>query len=235
MKLSDFVPGDRIRVVPESTAFDLPVWTIRETGVVLSLGTKRVKVQLDGSSKAIYAVDPKDLQRLDPVARPKPVQPQGELTSLDWELIRQTLERADRLKDAPHDRLRELAAKVDNIRPCSQIYCPNPADPYASGAAERGLCRSCILENKLASLLPEEFDGDEGQDAILERAVEEMAKLWEAAKKLREQCEREETSVYHGNWYLWTKEIRGIMGWTETDEDGHPVAYYFTLAGDKDE
>jgi len=152
--------------------------------------------------------------------------PASRLTADDWNLITEVLDAA-RPDDHPGQeaRIRELAAAV--LRPATRQLCvscdENPRDKWM----DNGMCAMCNLSNTLAMQMPDDFDGDESQESILERGITEMAKVWENAKKLREQCEREEASVTRTKWYLWTQEIRNIMGWEER-YNGIYVTYFYT-------
>jgi hypothetical protein len=150
------------------------------------------------------------------------------LDDADWQLIMDVLDAA-RPDDHPGKKIqiRELAAAL--LRPANRPLC-SQCDGYAvdrlAGGLDTGLCARCAAENHYASLLPEEFDDDASQDAILEHGIKEMAKVWENAKKLREQCEREEANVTQTKWYLWTQEIRNLMGWEER-YNGTYVTYFY--------
>lgn len=148
------------------------------------------------------------------------------LDQADWVLIMEVLDAA-RPEDHPGQevQIRGLAAVLR--QPSNRPLCSQCDGSAADRWLANGLCPMCHLSNSLAERLPEEFDGDESQESILERAVHVMANTWENAKKLREQCEREESSAFTGNWYLWTREIRNLMGWLETDANGSFTRYHY--------
>jgi hypothetical protein len=164
----------------------------------------------------------------------RPLNPRDVLDFQDWDLIRSAVDMA-RPEDHPgHEtHLRELAAKL--LRPSAVQLCVqcdgSPRDRWLAN----GLCPMCHFSNELAQWLPEEFDGDESQESILERAVKEMANVWEKSRTLREQCEREESNPSKTTWYLWTMEIRNLMGWGETDDNGFFTRYFFTPEKEKSE
>jgi hypothetical protein len=165
----------------------------------------------------------------------RPLNPRDILDFQDWEAIQAAVEGAARLalNDHERDRLRGLAARL--LRPSVTQLCVqcdgSPRDRWLAN----GLCPMCHLSNSLAERLPDDFDGDESQESILERAVHVMANTWENAKRLREQCERAESNPSKTTWYLWTMEIRNLMGWGETDDNGFFTRYFFTPEKEKSE
>lgn len=136
----------------------------------------------------------------------------------DWQLIMEAVERDHGLEDNPNRkaRLAELYGALLNPRNrplCNQ--CDHlPVDLYG----EDGLCARCSEQNTLSALMPDDFDGDGDQLSLMEHAVKEMTKTWEAAKDLQGQCERIETDMPEVAWYLWTQEVRNIMGWEPVHE-----------------
>lgn len=53
--------GDSVIVRPKTTAFDRPIWTMSEKGVVRKIGRTRATVELSGSPDAIYSFKFEDL------------------------------------------------------------------------------------------------------------------------------------------------------------------------------
>jgi len=147
------------------------------------------------------------------------------LDSDDWTLIQEVLDAA-RLEDHPGKAMRIHGLAAALLKPRNRPLCNQcdhlPVDLYG----EDGLCARCSEQNALSALMPDDFDGDGDQLSLMEHAVKEMTKTWEAAKDLQGQCERIETDMPEVAWYLWTQEVRNIMGWSERENEIYTRYFY---------
>lgn len=190
--------------------------------LVMEAWGKGYRSTLDISGEPTQTEITRALETLLPPAI-SPLRTPDVLDSDDWDMIQDAVERAAGLEDerGKRDRLRELSTAL--LRPATRTLCNQcdgaPADRWLAN----GQCAHCYLVGQLLERLPgDDFDDDVSGESILENAITEMSMVWLNAKRLREQIESTEAEAPKVKWYLWTQEIRNLMGWMGKENE------YFT-------